>query len=487
MGLARIAGDSGDHPPHSMFAVKNSSSCNGRGLFASGCILRGSAVFFHRPKCSIPDDNSISSTCYSCLASSICHQQILSVCAGCRLVRYCSSNCQKSDWRYHRYECKSFKNAQRAPTCMVRALVRILAIRRTDESWFAQISVLLSHSHEITHHDAVNVIPQLAALVSGERNITLLQETYCRFLTNSIQVTTFMGDAIGVCFDPLISLINHSCNPNIILNHDGKSIIARSLTDIAPDDEMPYIDITQSTLVRQMDLQRYYFDCQCLGCNSPEDHRDKFYCTNCPRPRDPSSSRCQTCHFDNPALDSLRLVEQKYTKLAESHHSQNTIKLYAALQELYKSGFVSTRQPVPSIHHLLFLTHLNRSEFHSALIHSFIPLLYEIFPRQVTTVRLYTTIKLLLHIAAEEQDANILQFAYSLLCECVKRAQESHGTGTLVTQIQYTIEETRIHLALRKDEEIDFQRYMPVVKDIVSQLLQAIKQEKNTCLLKFSL
>ncbi len=41
-----------------------------------------------------------------------CEKPSLMKCAGCNVVRYCSKECQKHDWKYHRLACKRHANAK---------------------------------------------------------------------------------------------------------------------------------------------------------------------------------------------------------------------------------------------------------------------------------------------------------------------------------------------------------------------------------------
>ena len=47
-------------------------------------------------------------TCETCEK----HSSLLMKCAGCKVVRYCSKECQKYDWKYHRLVCKRHASAK---------------------------------------------------------------------------------------------------------------------------------------------------------------------------------------------------------------------------------------------------------------------------------------------------------------------------------------------------------------------------------------
>lgn len=87
--------------------------------------------------------------------------------------------------------------------------------------------------------------------------------------TNAFRVTLTDNVPIGMCFEPVMSLANHSCTPNATIRFDGRKIELRALNDITKDEQIfiSYIDPTQPKEIRQAELKaRYFFTCGCEKC-----------------------------------------------------------------------------------------------------------------------------------------------------------------------------------------------------------------------------
>lgn len=117
---------------------------------------------------------------------------------------------------------------------------------------------------------------------------------------NSFRITDANGDEIGIGFDPLLGMANHSCAPNASLEFDGRCAVLTALTHIEEGEEITisyigqssllrlsasfsqtsvlssvkpklttHIDTTQPRAARQAFLQEhYYFTCACPACTT---------------------------------------------------------------------------------------------------------------------------------------------------------------------------------------------------------------------------
>lgn len=65
---------------------------------------------------------------------------------------------------------------------------------------------------------------------------------------NSFRITDSSGDEIGIGFDPLLGMANHSCAPNASLEFDGRCAVLTALTHIKEGEEITISYIGQSIL-----------------------------------------------------------------------------------------------------------------------------------------------------------------------------------------------------------------------------------------------
>ncbi|GMT33043.1 hypothetical protein PFISCL1PPCAC_24340 [Pristionchus fissidentatus] len=64
-------------------------------------------VVEEEPYAAVVHDEFLSSVCSYCFDKSF-EEKALSRCAKCKIVHYCSADCQKKDWRIHKTECSFF-------------------------------------------------------------------------------------------------------------------------------------------------------------------------------------------------------------------------------------------------------------------------------------------------------------------------------------------------------------------------------------------
>lgn len=96
-------------------------------------------------------------------------------------------------------------------------------------------------------------------------------------LTNSLALIEPTLDPLGCCFDPLLSRVNHSCDPNAVVLMDGPKVFLRSVRPIATDEEIlsTYVESSEPFRRRQSKLeQQYFFECKCPKCRKGQTSRE---------------------------------------------------------------------------------------------------------------------------------------------------------------------------------------------------------------------
>jgi hypothetical protein len=286
-------------------------------------------------------------------------------------------------------------------------------------------------------------------------------------LTNSLTLVTPTFDPIGVCFDPLAALANHSCDPNAFVVMDGPVISFRALNDIPKDQEITisYVDATNPFHRRQHELQsRHYFQCTCPKCEkgatldqdqflrsanrlSPEwqeiaDRTEKQY---------QLGSKAENKVGDDSASQRLATLQGLgfYHLEAAKHVSNDEAR--SVLQEGIKicsqSGMFSmTRQPYASLLHDLMVNQLSLSQFVPAfrtglrIYFDVNPTLFPQLHHPLRVVHDWTLAKIAMYLASEyregEREASQMVkeaglelgvIAYGFLMDVLTGLPWSHG------------------------------------------------------------
>lgn len=111
----------------------------------------------------------------------------------------------------------------------------------------------------------------------------------CRALflvfVNVSSVMDNFNNNLGLMFDPIFSMINHSCDPNCTLIWKGNGeILVKSVKELKASDELflNYIPIQMPRELRKQMLKNsFFFDCECLKCSVTDKNFDSMLPINC--------------------------------------------------------------------------------------------------------------------------------------------------------------------------------------------------------------
>ncbi|KAK4052618.1 hypothetical protein OIO90_004246 [Microbotryomycetes sp. JL221] len=238
-------------------------------------------------------------------------------CSRCKIVRYCSVNCQKSDWTLHKLECQALQRVlsaarsadvtqqsrlQDLPTAVVRMIARLMWLKqsktiRGEKVWseFQQLSSDTKRFGETNSEVLVYISRQLAAYVGHDflqicfAGAAEVMDVIAKVKTNAHGLTGLVMDDIGIALSPSAAMFNHSCLPNaaVVFPHSPASSVKHlrvmALRRIEPTEEISvaYIDNMWPRTKRQHALRRqYFFDCDCVHCQQMEeiDIRERIGC-----------------------------------------------------------------------------------------------------------------------------------------------------------------------------------------------------------------
>nr|XP_043607431.1 histone-lysine N-methyltransferase ASHR1 [Erigeron canadensis] len=341
----------------------------GRCLFTSRHFSPGEVILSEEPYVSVPNKTSVESRCEMCFISSNVKR-----CSSCRVVWYCGSKCQKSDWKLHRVECQLLsqldKNRIRSLTPSIRLMAKLYLRRKLQDEKVIPTTVmdnynlvkdLVSHISEVGETQLV-LYAQMASLVSiilqrPDLNIKEIAENFSKFACNAHTICDSELRPLGTGLYSVISIINHSCSPNSVLVFEGRMATIRATQQIPKGSEVliSYIETAGNTMTRQKALkEQYFFTCSCPRCirlGQPEDIEESavlegYRCKNQTCDgfllRDPESEgfRCQLCGLLRDKEEILKIageekaMSEKACVALSSGHIKEALEIYMMVEKL---------------------------------------------------------------------------------------------------------------------------------------------------------
>ncbi|CAG8608811.1 15820_t:CDS:10 [Funneliformis caledonium] len=391
------------------------SDQSGRGLFALQNISPGALVMEDIPYSAVVDDANFFTTCSHCFMKG----GKLSCCSACKLIHYCSKECQSNDWSNHQHECKVFVKVQRKPPTSIRLLCRILMRRMSDPASFKEIENLQSNRH-LFKQEQIETFAQISMVIrdcvpkDALLSASELIELFCRFTENSFSILD--GEMIpnGVAVYPNASLINHSCRPNCIIVFEKSKMMVRCIEPIVIGQEITinYTDLSQSGEERRKELQdRYFFLCRCELC--------EYY---------------KKLHYD------VADVEKKLSIAIELYDKGSNLRDRDDRQAItfFEQSFNIQNELLHKANYYLMRTcksmveiYCNLRDWKHALIHSFeliesYRILYsKLHP--LLGIQLYSTARIYLSFNDNEIDIKYLEKIEESLREALKILEITHG------------------------------------------------------------
>jgi hypothetical protein len=294
--------------------------------------------------------------------------------------------------------------------------------------------------------------------------------------TNAFRVTLADGSPIGLCFEPMASLANHSCTPNAAIMFDGRHMALRALDPIKMGEQIfiSYIEITQTRAERRQELSdRYFFTCHCAKCDQDDGPYQTFLKSHLtPDPklelfltkteiREVAEARCS----EVPAINVQSFLPEVNELLSRSRdpaiastQQLHVLKETLAVSKPLKQRKQFAQSPYPSILHEFYLHYLAEpSTYTQALsLLLFIYLNCDVYNypqphHPIRVMRLFAIAKLLKNI---EGLANIdVVSANQTLLICVRRlGRRSHGAESMfMKEVEKEIEDVEMVQRTRGD------------------------------------
>ncbi|KAJ1349928.1 hypothetical protein KIN20_005607 [Parelaphostrongylus tenuis] len=259
------------------------------------------------------------SYCHGCLKDG----SELRKCTGCRMFVYCSTDCQKKDWRMHKNECASCKKYDGVASDEVRLVMRLAQKWAAGDMGETQADGIHRSLSTLGYHGdtydpkADQFVEDFKVFfekrVVGDDVIKRLCKVLC---INSFSLTNQYGVTIGISLCIRLSAIDHSCRPNIRCAYRlTTAVMVPTLNSRIPlslnDARHSYInELLPKSLRREILKRDYNFDCMCDGCLDDErnDRMEAWCCVNCQDgwlpPRE--DAKCRSCNW-NITMDHYEL------------------------------------------------------------------------------------------------------------------------------------------------------------------------------------
>ena len=281
-----------------------------------GSLVLRSSCYSH-----VISPHSLADVCDSCLSSPNIFDNLPPVtlyrCSKCKLSYYCNITCQRKAWPEHSKECKYLKKIQpKVPPAIVRLILRTCLKHREHpqicenlpDGSVRSFKDLKMHKEDISSSiekkEAFSSFLQVIKACVGDMfSADILFETYCKILINSTEITDCMGNTVGTGLYLGLSVVDHSCTPNVNCVFTGTAVELRSLDDIpAPvlaNTRVSYNNNILPTKLRQARLEQdYYFLCSCNLCCDKEGDlvcAGAVVCSGCQGPVAEIEGHCGIC------------------------------------------------------------------------------------------------------------------------------------------------------------------------------------------------
>ncbi|KAE8714349.1 Histone-lysine N-methyltransferase ASHR1 [Hibiscus syriacus] len=346
----------------------------GRSLVAAKDFYPGEVIISQEPYVCVPNNSLTELRCDGCFSKSN-----LKKCAGCHVVWYCGSLCQKLEWKLHRLECQALakldKRRRKSVTPTIRMMVKLYLRRKlqnenvipvTAFDNYSLVEALVSHMLDIDENQLV-LYAQMANLVNlilqfPDVDIKEIAENFSKFACNAHTICDSELRPLGTGLYPVVSIINHSCLPNAVLVFEGRLAVVRAVQHIPKDYEVSisYVETAASTVTRQKTLkEQYLFTCTCARCNKVGQYDDiqesaileGYRCRDngCSgfllRESDEKGFVCQKCGLTRSKeeirkiVTDIKALSEKALKSISSGNPQEAVVLYKNIENLQKEVF----------------------------------------------------------------------------------------------------------------------------------------------------
>ncbi|XP_039285640.1 SET and MYND domain-containing protein 4 isoform X2 [Nilaparvata lugens] len=371
----------------------------GRHIVANTDINAGDILFVEKPYAFV-----VLPIAYDTNGHNFCHNCCTDVfapipCQSCVTAMYCSEACCKAAWdRFHRWECGGLDFFHLVGIAHLG--LRVTLISNCEESAAAgpgpgsgtdyeMVKSLVSHIHEMDRKDLYQY-----ALTASLLALFLQQKGYysatkhemtavggqimlhiCQLTCNGHAITKFVqqtmeyegmpgmevsaGERAATAIYPSASMMNHSCQPNIINSFYNEHLVVRAMCNIPRGSEVlncygPHYLRMNAKERRKCLREQYYFECECQHCRDGVKAEalatfTALLCAKCAGPLVPANIKVGICaHCKNKAsiteltshlTEADKLYDQGITSLEAGNAADAISNLLKCLPLLESSVY----------------------------------------------------------------------------------------------------------------------------------------------------
>ncbi|KAL7950744.1 SET domain-containing protein [Trichoderma barbatum] len=211
----------------------------------------------------------------------------LHICNGCHMYQYCSQSCWQRAWDTgHLYECGLLAGA--STDVETRTLYRLLVLMRKRVLLAQQVKALARLENQMVSYEkrarrgwpkVLNIVREAKERTKSELSIGEVLVLYGIIRCNSLPVDqTYRNAPLGNALDLGSALLNHCCDPNVIIVFNSTQVQVRAARKLQAGEELLhcYRDIAYDFTFRNPRIaSRYQFRCQCGRCCMESDRHYK--------------------------------------------------------------------------------------------------------------------------------------------------------------------------------------------------------------------
>jgi len=359
------------------YIAVDSASTKQKRVIALENIPKGFTVLTEKPLISIVETSFIDKYCSNCFKP----LEKKLKCSRCKFSHYCSKECQKENYGFHKFLCQAKKEVPNFKiTTLIQSMAQLLYKIKKDSSIEQTINNLYCYEKK-ERMENKNVIFIMMSPILHTLKINM-EPTRIAHLMNIIDcnmLRIFQPSSEYFAYGIYInaSKIGHDCNPNCMLFYHGNELHIRSIRPIKKDENITfsYLSCNIPYSERKIRLKNIYnYECQCDRCMKVKDHpeldpMEGIHCHNkkCKNfIHQELLNPCSKCHANYPEKEKKKIKQMvEGLKILYGNHDSinitDTIKFINSNLPMTLSQF-KKKYLIPQNYFNIYIHNLQRNK-----------------------------------------------------------------------------------------------------------------------------